>query len=426
MKKVKKPNGTIVEVEDDYELQEGEEFVADEKDPEEEEIKGQLKSYIQKETIDSLERELDKISDSLVNKFFNGVAEQRKKAIDIGRNSVRKEADQEIVRKWFTALLNRDHSTLKMIQKDYLQTDEGSQGGYLVPTPLLAEINRFTEEYGVARRDMRYLPFSGPGNSRNIPALANAVSVYWLGEGAAKTSTKPQFTLVPQVLYKLAAIVPITEEILEDSAIDIIRLLGELFGEAIAREEDRVYLTGDTAAGDPCMGVLNAAGIVPVTMGAGLGVADIHPDDLLNLIYAVPREIRDKGKFYLHSSIFKLIQRAKATDGHYIVQPPTGDKPGTIWNRPYELVDVLPDDTTTGAGVPFMFYTFLGKTCVYGDKAGLKVKLLEEGIVKSAEESPSDLNLATQDMVAFRIVKRTGYVPVLPAGIAVLTTGEES
>jgi len=392
-----------------------------EAEPSEDEVKDELKTFIRAETISSLEKELDKVSDGLVKKFFDGVAKQRAAVID-GKVAVKKSSDQELVRNWFNCLIHRDHQGMKAIQKDFLNTDIDEQGGYLVPPQLVAEVNRFTNEYGVARRDMRYLPFSGAGNERMIPALTNSVSVFWVGEGAAKPSTKPTFKLVTQTLKKIAAIVPMTEEILEDSAINIISLLGELFGEAIAMEEDRVFFTGDTAAGDPYMGILNAPGTVPVSL-IGADAANIVADDLLNMIYAVPRAIRDKGKFYMHSTIFRTLQLLRDTvNGGYIVQSPVGDKPGTIWNRPYELVDVLPDSTLTANNTPFMFYTDLSKTCVYGDKAGLKVKLLEEGIVQSAEESPSDLNLATQDMVALRIVKRVGYVPVLPSGIAVLYT----
>jgi HK97 family phage major capsid protein len=380
-----------------------------------------LKKYIQAEALDALDSALDKKANELTEKFLNGVAEQRKKAIETSKTP-KKTSDEEIVRKWFKALVMKDGSAMAQIQKDYLQTGEDTQGGYLVPAPLLAEVQRFTEENGIARRDMRYLPFSGPGNERRIPALASSVSVFWPDEAGVKSSTKPTFALVTQTLKKIAAIVPLTEEIVEDSAINLISLLGELIGEAVLEEEDRVFLAGDTGDGDPYDGVINAANVVPVeTTGA---VADLTADDLNNAIYAVPTSVQKTGKFYLSPTAFQIIQQLKDNNGNYIVQTPIGNQPPTLWNRPYELTNVLPDSSASGDGTPFGFFTDLRKTCVYGDKAGLKVKILEEGIVKSAEESPSDLNLATQDMIAMRVVKRVGYVPVLPSGIAVLQTTE--
>lgn len=429
MKKVKKPDGTIVEVADDYTLGEGEEFVdeggdakGDEGGDEEKAMKENLKTFIKSETAASLEKELESKADALIQKFFDGVASQRAKAI-VQPKAVKK-SDQEVVKSWLKCLVYRDHQGMMALQKDYMQIGNDEQGGYLVPPQLLAEVNRFVETYGVARRDMRYLPFSGAGNERKIPALANSVSVFWVAEGGAKPSTKPTFDLVTQTLKKLAAIVPITEELLEDSAINLISLLGELFGEAVAMEEDRVFFNGSVAAGDPYNGILRATGVVNVDMTGGDDAADIDADDLNNLIYAVPRAVRELGKFYMHSTVFQVIQQLRsAVTGNYIVQSPVGDRPGTIWGRPYELLDIMPDATLTANKSPFVAYSNLQKTCVYGEKSGLRVKLLDQAIVQSAEESPSDLNLATQDMVALRIVKRVGYVPILPAGIAVLRTG---
>jgi HK97 family phage major capsid protein len=427
--KIRRTDGTEEDVADDYELQEGEVKVEDKKDDEspngeEKKVKEGLKSFIRSETTKSLEKELDKISDGLVKKFFDGVSEQRAKLLDSKANEGKKRDDQTLTKQWFLSLLHKDYAGMREVMKSYMgEEGQPEQGENLVPTPLLAEVYKFTEEYGISRRDMRYLPFDGAGNVRDIPALLTSVTAYWVGKGMPKPSTKPTFTLVHQTLEKLAAIVPMTEEILEDAAINIIALLGELFGTAISREEDRVFLNGSIALGDPYDGVIRALGVIPVPMAVS-DIFGLTADDLNNMLYVVPSIIRATGKFYMHPTVFSIVQQLKAIDGHYIWQQPAGDKPATIWNRPYELSDVLPDNTVIGEGEPVLFYTDLSKTCVYGDKKGLRIKLLEEGIVSSTDESPTDLNLATQDMVAFRVSKRVGYVPVLPAGISVLVLGE--
>ena len=104
--------------------------------------------------------------------------------------------------------------------------------------------------------------------------------------------------------------------------------------------------------------------------------------------------------------------------GVYLVQHPTvAGSPWTIWGYPIELTDALPSFASAGAGAPFMFFANLNKTCVYGEKQGIRIKMLTEGTL---EGSPN-LNLAERDMVAMRASKRVGYVPVLPSGIAVIT-----
>lgn len=438
--KIKKADGSIVEVDDDYTPEEGEEIVDEDKEAEKEDegggdedeekaVKEDLKKFIKDETIANLDKELDAKSEELVKKFFDGVAKQRKAAIDGRKAPVKKTSEQELTRKWWNCLVNQDISGARAIQKDYMREGDDASGGYLVPPPaLMAEINRFTEQYGVARREMRYLPFSGPANSRKIPRLGSSVSVYWASEAGKKSKTKPSFELVNQTLKKIVAIAIYTEELVEDSAIDINALLGELFGEAVAKEEDRVFFAGNTDDGDVYDGILNATGIVPVFMGDGDVAADIDVDDLIEMKYAVPKEVRQTGKFYGNSAIFKLCEKLKDKNDRYILHDAQNGNAPTLCGRPYEELDILPDDDLVTEETPFLIYTNLKKTCVYGDKGTLRLKLLSEATLDfdDSDESPNNINLAENDMQALRIVKRTGYVPVLPSGIAVLKTGGES
>lgn len=449
MKKIRKADGTVVEVEDDYTLQDGETEETAEgggegdsgegggdaggegagAEEEEKAVKEDLKKFIKDETIASLDKELDAKSEELVKKFFDGVAKQRKAAIDGRKAPVKKTSEQELTRKWWNCLVNQDISGARAIQKDYLREGDDASGGYLVPPPaLMAEINRFTEEYGIARREMRYLPFSGPNNSRTIPRLGSSVSVYWASEAGRKNKTKPSFETVTQTLKKIVAIAVYTEELVEDSAIDINVLLGELFGEAVAKEEDRVFFAGDTDDGDVFDGILNATGVVAVSMGDGDVAADIDVDDLIEMKYAVPKMVRQTGKFYGNSAIFKACEKLKDNYGRYILHDAQNGNAPTLCGRPYEEVDIMPDDDLVTEETPFLIYTNLKKTCVYGDKGSLRMKLLTEATLDfdDSDESPNNINLAENDMQALRIVKRTGYVPVLPAGIAVLKTGGES
>jgi HK97 family phage major capsid protein len=296
------------------------------------------------------------------------------------------------------------------------------QGAYLVPELLLAEVNRWVYEAGIARRDMRYLPFSGPGNTRRIPVLLQSVVVSWVDQAGVKPKTKPYIGQVEQTLEKLAAIVIFTEEIIEDSAIDLIALCGQLFGEAIAIEEDRVFLPGSILAGDPFNGVINAAGVVPVALAGG----GVTPDALNAAIYQIPTPARKGAKWYMHPTVYGDIQTLRADVlapgdglGNYLVQHPVEGGPPTLWGYPIVVTDELPTIAAAGAGNPFMFFANLMKTCVYGDKMGLRVKMLTEASI--TDDVGEKINLAENDLIAMRVHKRVGYVPVLPDGIAVFT-----
>ena len=379
-----------------------------------------LKALIDKGIDKSAEARSEAIIQKTVAKFFDGVNLARKKSLESGTTVVKEEGKE--TREFFKALLNRDYARAKALTTSTTGVSpDDAKAGITIPSELLAEIYRFIPDYGVARRNMRYLPFSGPGNERDITALAAAVNVYWTGEGVKKTSTQPKFSPVTQTLKKMAAICPLTEEIIEDSAIPLKSLLGELFAEAIGVEEDFQFLAG---VGTPWTGILNNAS-VNVTYQLTAGTANVHTDDLLNMKKGIPASARRNAKYYFNPDTEILLQQLKDEQGRYILQQPTDSAPGKLWGNAYELTDALPAPDDVDAGDPWIIFGDFKKCAILGDKQQIRVKLLEEGTITDTD-GQTTINLAEQDMVALRIVERAGYVLVLPSGINVLKNEAES
>ena len=408
-----------------------------------------------KKDIDTIKEEFKKEMADMKNNFdyvkmqeqINEVFARLEGSAPIYTEQQAKEKELHLNNKWIKSMLKKDKEGMEKAVMELKTTvwpahvlhtgsnseiDGGvdSQGGYLIPELFLAEVNRFALLGGIARRDMRYLPFSGPGNERKIPTLLGNVTVGWVDEGETKPKTKPTFALVTQELKVLAAMVIMTEEITEDSAINLVTLCSQLIGEAIAVEEDRVFLAGD--ATDPFLGVINALGTTPAVLAAGLVGTDLRPEHLLAMTVLLTETAVPGSSFYMHREIFAAL-RAYRSDavvaddrrGNYLVQSPTGSTPGSIWGYPVVLSDQLPDwDDIQDADEPVLFFGNLGRTCVYGDKMGIRVKLLDQATVTDSDGNL--INLAERDMLALRVHKRVGYVPVLPAGICVLHTGPVS
>ena len=312
---------------------------------------------------------------------------------------------------------------------DAMTTDSDSSGGILVPELLLAEIQHCIKDNGLARQMMRYLPFSGPGNTRRLPKETGSISVSWVDELGKKPVSSLVLDEVIQQLKKIAVITVMSDELIEDSAIDLVSYCAKRIGEAIAEEEDRVFFAGDTLAGDPFDGVINTTGVVDVPMGAGLTVADITPSDLLKMIYAIPKSGRKGAAFYVHSDIMFNLQALRldlltASDGlggYLMQQPITSGQPPTIWGHPVYTLDVLPDGETATESTPFAIFANLERTCVYGDKAQLRIKLLDQATIEDAEGN--SINLAQHDAQALRVYRRVGFVCTLPECISVISTG---
>jgi HK97 family phage major capsid protein len=384
-----------------------------------------LRDLISKGVQEEITGSLEKISTGLVKNFVAGVAEARKKVLSGEASTKNKNADLE-TSKFLKAILTKDAEAVKAYKQKAVDTDpeDGAKAGLLIPETLVAEVLRIAEtEYGVARRDMTYLPFSGPGNTRKIPTLSASVSVNWTDEKVKKTGTQPTFGLVTQTLKKLAAIIPFTEEILEDSAVNLTQLVATLFAEAVAKEEDIQFFRG---TGSPWTGIVNNADVNVVDLGAGEDITNVNADDLLDMIDKTPAGALPGSKFYLHRSVMSVIRKLKDDNDQYIYQRPSEGMPGTIWDYPYELVEAMPDKAAGATHQKGMIvFGNLKVACIFGDKQQIRAKVLDQATITDGD-GETVINLAEQDMVALRLEERVGYVLALPKALTVLKTGTSS
>jgi len=343
--------------------------------------------------------------------------------------------ERKLNAKWIKAIIQKKDPTsiemeLKAFDTDsYLDTGDTSTGGVIVPNLLQAEIFAIINQGGIARREMRYLPFSGPGGSRKLPIEGSGVSVSWIDEFEKKGLTKITLDYVTQSIKVLASIGIFTDELIEDASVDIVAYTARRIGEAIMAEEDNQFFAG---TGAPWTGIINAAGTVPVELAAGKVLSDIGPSDLLDMVFSIPTNCRSGAKFYCSSDVLLYLMKYRAdavaesdNRGPYLLVPPTGSQPGTIWGYPVVTTDALPGTTEADeADVSFMFFSNLKKCAVYGDKQGLRVKILDQASLEDADGNT--INLAQVDSTAVRVSKRVGYCLPLVGGISVLSTGSTS
>ena len=400
-----------------------------EESTEEEIEEKELKSLIAKSVKDEVSSKVEAIAEKIVTKFVKGAAEQRKKALETGIKV--KDESRESTRRFMKALLSGDRAGLVEFQKTttFNQSGDDARGGYLIPEELLAVVLRIAEEqYGVARREFQYLPFSGPGNERKIPTLASSVTVYWVNESGSKTSSNPTFGLVTQTLKKLAAIVPMTEEIIEDSAINLTELVAKLFAEAVSKEEDLQFFNG---TGSPWTGILNNGSVNSVSLGTGETVADITIEKLIDMQDETPTGALSGAKYYMNRQIYNYLRKLRAdaitasdSKGVFILPPTKADIEG-ILGFPIEFVEAMPGKTLAVADDAFVILGNLKISAIFGDKQQIRAKLLDQATITDGDGETS-INLAVQDMIALRLEERVGYVFALPTAITVLKTGSAS
>ena len=339
-----------------------------------------------------------------------------------GMDEVTKKA--EIFKQWCLGVYNRDFSgyrnirkQLGVIGKSAMNTTDTS--ALVPPTEFIAEVERLEEIYGVARKYVTLRRIT-KGKSVTVILGDDDVDVYDTAEAEAKTSVKLSYNQQELLLRKYAAILPSTDELEEDSAIDVWTDATQRFARAYSRMEDTIVFTRALGAGSLHAGILHATGVNVIDVGDS--ITDITADHLNQAIYGVPTPSAMNGRFFLHRTLLGLVQRLKDPDtGRYIWNEGINGAAGsTIWGKPYELTEVLPGLQEDADSKPFMVFGDLRYVTLV-EKDAWKAEIFNTGTVGDPDEG-EDLNLLTQDMKAMRVVKRMNSRVRFPSAFTVIGT----
>lgn len=247
---------------------------------------------------------------------------------------------------YMRAVRDKRHDVLDEVAKAATGMSEGmsADGGYMVPVEVSNRIIELVQMQSIVRRLATLFPMGS--KTRTIPTQLTEPVVYWTDEAATKTKTKATFGQMTQTAKKLATIVALTDELLEDSSIDMEAFIFRKVAGAFGREEDRVAFVGKVASGDPFNGIIYNSSVTAVTMdGATVGYAD-----LVDLIFGVNPAYRPGSRFVLNDQALTAFM--KLIDGNQRPIWNPGDiqsgVPGTLMGYPYETTDKFPTNLGTG------------------------------------------------------------------------------
>ena len=221
-----------------------------------------------------------------------------------------------------------------------------SDGGFLVQMDYASDIKTRMFSTGQILPRVTRLPISANSNSITIPAAADdtesagifgGIIAYWLAEAGNKSTSSPKFREMTLKLKKLAAVVPTTDELLNDKvALEAFVRLGS--NKAIVKEAEKQIIRG-VGAGQP-LGILNSGALV--TVGAEVGqLADtIVYMNIVNMWSRMFADSRANAIWLINQSIEPQLFTMGITvgvGGSPVYQPPGGASAapyGTLFGRP--------------------------------------------------------------------------------------------
>jgi HK97 family phage major capsid protein len=388
------------------ELSEDEQKSFGELAPEDIDEKG-LQELFQKQVMEKI----DSHAEDFAKTFLNEIGKQRAKAIDTGRPA--KDEHREISKQWLSAVIHHDFATLKA-----MSTGSNADGGYTVPKVISTEIIRKANtDFGVARRLFSSRTFTGAGNTVQLFVEGNEAVAFWTGEGEKKSSSGITLGVIELGLKKLAVIIPFTDELLEDTSLNLTDLISTSVARAMAKKEDAAFFNG---TGTPYTGMFNDTG-VNIVRSASTNMTNVDTDKLQEMIDATPSDYAANGKFLLNRLYMSVFRKMKDTTGRYLFGDATAGSPATLMGYEAIVADIAPTPGTTGTNKPMLAFGDYKTAGVVTSKGGLAVKLLDQATVYDTDNS-TEINLAQQDMSALRFVERVGFKLVVPSAVTVLKT----
>ena len=223
-----------------------------------------------------------------------------------------------------------------------------SIGGYLVPIEYQWDLVRLNKDKVFSLNECTVVPMSS--DTKQLPKELTRAGVAWKGESVQLAQSDPTYSDVVLNAQKLTAYTASSNELLMDSAMDIVSIISDQMSYGMALELDNQVLNG---TGSPVSGVLTAAAGFSVVMGTGsTSFSAISFDNLSNMFDNIPEGWDDNVKFIFNKKIMGYLRTIKSTYNTYILVDPGGTQTPTIWEQP--VIRSSQGPKTSGLSTAFM------------------------------------------------------------------------
>ena len=281
----------------------------------------------------------------------------------------------------------------------------------LIPEEKSREILQSVPEQSIVMRLMRRLPDMS-SKTRSIPVLGSLPMAYFVdGDTGMKQTTSMAWENVKLYAEEIACIVPIPENVLDDSDYDIWGNVSPRMREAIGAAFDKAVLLGTNKPSN------FPAGIIPAAVDAGNYLTHMNGGNLYqelmgeNGLLALIEADGYVPSAYVGAIKMRSILRGAVDNNGLPIFGRAVYRDGAQGKSVYELdgaealfpkSEVMDPDQVLLLGGDW-------SQAVWAMRTDITTKLLTEAVIQDPSTHEIVYNLAQQDMVALRVVFRAGW-----------------
>ena len=134
-------------------------------------------------------------------------------------------------------------SKLSFDVQNALQVGTESEGGYLVPDEFERTLVEALEEENIFRQIANVITTSS--GDKKIPVVASKGTASWVDEEGQIPESDDSFAQVSIGAYKLATMIKVSEELLNDSVFNLEQYIAKEFARRIGAKEEEAFFVGD-------------------------------------------------------------------------------------------------------------------------------------------------------------------------------------
>jgi len=239
-------------------------------------------------------------------------------------------------------------------------------------------------------------------DTKKIPVMTEGAGAYWVGEGERIKTSKAGWIYPELKAKKLAVIIPVTREKLNDTTIDVFSELRESIAEAFYKAIDAAALFGTNSPfAKNIMNSIETAGN-KIELGTN-NTLDLDVSDAMALVEEAGYDVNG---FVAKIGIKNSLRKLRDTNGNQLYA--TGVDGTEFYNEPIEFSRNGAWDKTKAE----LIGADWDKSLV-GIREGIEYEILKEATLEGTlDEDGKPISLAEQDLIGIKATMRLSFLPV--------------
>ena len=246
--------------------------------------------------------------------------------------------------------------------------------------------------------------------TKKFSVLTEGPVAYWVGEGERIQTSKSGWIFPEITAKKLAVIIPITKEKLNDTTIDVFAELKEPIAEAFYNAIDAAAFFGTNSpfAKSIFKSAVDAGNVVVRDDAVSLDL------DISDVMALVEESGHDVNGFAAHYGLKNDLRKLRDQNGNKLFVDGVDDK--ELYSNPIEFSRNGAWDKEKADAIAANWSNSL-----VGIRANIEYEVLREATLQGTLDADGKpLSLAEQDMIALKVSMRIGFLPIKDDAFAVL------